>query len=120
MNSELMFGIFLILVSSLINATAISLIKKSSKTFSLNGLFNLSIITKNKFFVIAAILYFLSMVVFVFSLKFGPLSVLSPIASLTYIWTSLFAVKFFNERMNLFKWLGVLMIVLGSFLIGFS
>lgn len=63
-------------------------------------------------------LYGLSTVFFLFGLKFGDLSVLYPLTSLTYIWISLLSIYMLGEKMNKYKWLGVLSILIGVTLIG--
>lgn len=63
-------------------------------------------------------LYAIGTVLFIPALKAGELSVLYPFVSLSYVWVSLFSVKFLNERMNKFKWLGISFIILGVSLIG--
>ncbi|PIN79730.1 hypothetical protein COV16_02710 [Candidatus Woesearchaeota archaeon CG10_big_fil_rev_8_21_14_0_10_34_8] len=65
-------------------------------------------------------LYGLSSIFFLIGLKYGDLSVLYPITSLSYIWISLLSIKMLKEKMNFFKWMGVLSILVGVTLIGFG
>jgi uncharacterized membrane protein len=48
----------------------------------------------------------------------GELTVLVPLGSLNYIWASILAVYFLDEKMNRWKWLGILFIMVGVTLIG--
>ncbi|MEW5896858.1 MAG: EamA family transporter [Nanoarchaeota archaeon] len=63
-------------------------------------------------------LYGISALIFIYALRFGELSVLYPLAGLSYIWTSLLSIKFLNEEINLYKWLGIFLIILGVIFIG--
>ncbi|MFC1690539.1 EamA family transporter [Nanoarchaeota archaeon] len=62
--------------------------------------------------------YVSSALIFIIALKYGDLSVLYPITSLSYIWVSLISIKYLNEEMNKYKWLGIALIVLGVIFIG--
>ncbi len=63
-------------------------------------------------------LYGISSVFFLIGLRYGDLSVLYPITSLTYIWISLLSIKMLHEKMNFFKWLGIVAILVGVIAIG--
>ena len=67
---------------------------------------------------IAVLFQLLSSLVFIFSLKFGEVSVLYPFAATTYIWTSILAVKYLGEKMNRYKWSGIVFILIGVSFIG--
>ena len=56
--------------------------------------------------------------VIIIGLRGGELSVLYPLAATGYIWVSLLSVKLLKEKMSLFKWLGVSVIIAGITLIG--
>jgi uncharacterized membrane protein len=62
--------------------------------------------------------YIIGIVVFMFALKGGELSVLYPLVATTYIWVSLLSVKMLGEKMNRKKWIGMAIIMLGVVLIG--
>lgn len=65
-------------------------------------------------------LYGISAIIFIWALRRGELSILYPITSLSYIWVSIFSIIMLNEKMNKFKWLGILFIVIGVSFIGFG
>ncbi len=52
--------------------------------------------------------------------KRGDLSVLYPILASSYIWVSLLSPFFFNDSMNLWKWVGVFLIILSVGLLGYG
>lgn len=64
------------------------------------------------------LLYGISALFFIFALKGGELSVLYPFVSTSYIWVCLLSVKFLHEKMNRYKWIGIVLIMLGVSVIG--
>ncbi len=75
-------------------------------------------IITNKYIWTGIIIYVLGTVVFVGALRYGELSVLYPFVATNYIWVSLLASKYLGEKMNIVKWLGILLIIIGVFAIG--
>lgn len=76
-----------------------------------------SVITNTRLFIGLA-LYGLSTLIFLACLRWGDLSVLYPLASLSYVWIALLSIRFLGEKMNVWKWSGIAFILLGVFLIG--
>lgn len=108
------FGIGIVAFATLISALGPIFMKKGATQFSLDPrklIKNLNVILGCGFFGISAIL-------FVIGLRYGELSVLYPLTSLSYIWACLLSIKFLNEKMNKHKWLGIACIVIGVMLIG--
>jgi uncharacterized membrane protein len=68
---------------------------------------------KNKFFIFGVLLYAISALLFIYSLKKGNLSVLYPVIASSYIWTTFFAIKMLNEPFPFFKWIGIALIIIG-------
>jgi len=103
-------SIVLVLFAAVINALGPIYIKKSThNSFS----FKPKKLLKNKTLLKGVFLYLGSAVLFIPALKWGEVSVLYPIGSTTYIWVSLFSIKMLGERMNLMKWGGIFLIILG-------
>jgi multidrug transporter EmrE-like cation transporter len=63
-------------------------------------------------------LYGLNTVLMVFALRDGELSILYPIIALTYVWVTILSVIFFHETLNLFKLLGIAVVVTGVAVMG--
>ena len=108
-----LWTILLVAFSTILSAFAAIFMKKSSYIMSRNLKFLLS-----KTFLLTLFFYGIATILYLFSLKYGELSVLFPIISTTYIWVSILSVKFLGEKMNLLKWLGILGIIIGVTLIG--
>ncbi len=72
----------------------------------------------NYYIYIGLFFYFISFVILVISLKHGELSVLYPIYGLNYVWVALLSSYFFSEIINLQKWIGVIIIIIGVSFIG--
>ena len=63
-------------------------------------------------------MYAVGTILFIPALKGGDLSILYPFVALAYVWVSLLSVKFLGEKMNLVKWIGIALIIIGVSLIG--
>lgn len=103
----------LVLFCTLLTSAGQVFFKIGSKTFALN----LSLFV-NYALIVGILLYLIGAVIFVVALKHGELSVLYPFIALSFIWVSFLSVYFFNEVMNLYKWLGILAIIIGVSFIG--
>ena len=90
------------------------------KKASARKLSKISSLIKNYYLFGGVALYALGTLLFIPALKGGDLSILYPFVSLSYIWVSLLSVKFLGEKMNKYKWVGILLIILGVTFIGFG
>jgi multidrug transporter EmrE-like cation transporter len=63
-------------------------------------------------------LYAISTMLLVLALRDGELSILYPVISLTYVWVTLLSLHFFREKVNLYKFIGVAVVVAGVAIIG--
>jgi len=108
------FAVMLVLTASVLGAFGALMLKKSSNAISRNTMASL----RNKALFIAVFLYGVSTIIFLFALKYGELSVLYPFAATTYVWVALLSIFFLKEKMNAFKWAGILAIIIGVVLIG--
>jgi len=116
MIDDLTVGISLTVFATLIGSAGALFFKYTSATINKKFIDLL----KNHYLYLGFLLYGVSSLIFVFSLKFGDLSTLYPIAGLSYVWISLLSIKFLKEKMNDLKWFGVIMIILGVILISFG
>ena len=110
------WAVGLVVLASIIGSFGLVFIKKGSKRFKLR----LKALLVNHEFIIGIFFYVVATVLFIPALKGGELSVLYPLVSLTYVWVSLLSIRMLNEKMNKFKWLGVLFVIIGVSLIGFG
>ena len=62
--------------------------------------------------------YGCSTILLVLALRYGQLSVLYPILALTYVWVSILSVGVLGESMNVYKALGLGLIVIGVAVLG--
>ena len=82
--------------------------------------FNLLSIITNANILIGILLYIIGGILLIISLRGGEVSVLYPIFATSYIWVSFLSIYFLGEVMNIFKWLGVFVIIAGIILIGYG
>ncbi|MFH0867979.1 MAG: EamA family transporter [Candidatus Woesearchaeota archaeon] len=105
-----------VLSCTLLTSTAQIFYKFAAEKLSFNFL---SIIT-NVNLLMGMILYAVGGILLILSLRGGEVSVLYPIIATSYIWVSFLSIYFLGEVMNLYKWLGVFIIVAGIVLIGYG
>ena len=101
--------ILLVAFCALLGAIGQVFFKLASKTLAFNFI---SLITNWKL-LLGLLFYAIATLLFVFALKQGNLSILYPIIATSYIWVSLLSMGLLGEAMNLFKWIGVVVIFLG-------
>ncbi len=104
-------SLLLMLLGSFIGALGLFLFKKASSA-------SLWRLLKEKYFWIGVFLNGLSVLLYFVVLRTEQLSVVYPFASLTYLWTTWFSVKYLQEKMNSWKWIGLVGIMIGVSLIG--
>ena len=88
--------------------------KLGSKTLE----YNLQSIISNYYILAGILVYSIGGIGIIIALKYGEVSVLYPIIATSYIWVSLSSVFFLGESMNIFKWIGVILIMAGVTTIG--
>ena len=70
--------------------------------------------------IIGAALYALGAAILIVALKGGEVTVVYPIIATSYIWVSLMSGYLFHEVINIYKWLGIIVIIIGISLISFG
>ena len=109
-----LWAIGLVLIAAILGALGQLNFKLGSDKLSLK----IRDLLRNRYLFIGIILYGISTIMFITALKGGELSVLYPIVATSYIWAILLAKKVLNEKINVYKWAGVAMIIFGvSFII---
>lgn len=109
-------AIILIIICTILTATAQIFFKFGSRTFS----FNILSLIQNYFVIIGFICYALGALLFVLALKGGDLSTLYPFFATSYIWVMMLSFFIFGEIINLLKIMGILLIIFGVCFIGFG
>ncbi len=111
------FIFILILIATVIGAFGSLFLKMGSANLSRNLLKDILNIFKNYKLLIGVGLFAFSSVFYIYALSLSDLSLVYPITSLTYVWVSFLSIKFLNERMNSYKWVGIVLIIAGVFFI---
>jgi len=109
-----LWAIALVILATFVGAFGPILLKKASA----KRLSKLSSLMTNYHLFGGVALYAIGTLLFIPALKGGDLSVLYPFVALAYIWVSLLSVKFLGEKMNLLKWFGIILIIIGVTFIG--
>lgn len=102
-------AIILVMISSIFAALGQLNLKIGSMKMNLK----LSNIFRNYILLIGVSFYAIASIIGIIALRGGELTVLYPIASLNYVWVSLLSIKYLKEKMNLYKWTGILLIIIG-------
>lgn len=104
-----MWAIGLVIFATLIGAFGGLLLKKSASKLklSIEGIF------QNHFLIFGISVYLLSSIFFIISLQGGELNVLYPITSASYIWVVILSKKYLGEELNLYKLVGIALVILG-------
>ena len=113
MRTEL-WAVGLVLLASLLGSFGPIMLKKASGKIS----FNIKDLFRNYYLIAGLLFYGLGTVLFIPALRGGELSVLYPLVASTYVWVSLWSIKFLKEKMNKYKWVGVGLVVLCVVFIG--
>ncbi|MEM4605866.1 MAG: EamA family transporter [Candidatus Pacearchaeota archaeon] len=110
---EKYFVYLLVLLCAILSSFGQIFFKIASKNFSLTfeGLF------LNLHLILGIFFYGTSALLFIYSLKFGELSILYPIIATSYIFVTILSFVFFKESLNFYKIFGVLAIIFGIWLI---
>lgn len=109
-----LWAVGLTLLAVLVGAIGPILLKKGADQFSLNP----KKLLRNKALIGGVFAYGLATLIYIPALRGGDLSVLYPIISLSFVAVSLLSVWLLKERMNLLKWIGIVLIIAGVSLIG--
>lgn len=72
----------------------------------------------NVFVIIGLFSYFFGSILYVIALKKGELSVLAPLLALNYVWVVLLSIIFLGESINILRWMGIFLVIVGVMVIG--
>ncbi len=107
-------GIILVLISTLLGAFGQYFFKLGAESAKSSNILDLML---NKSTIIGVVLYGVATVLYVAALKNEDLTTLAPLIALSYLWATILGVVLLNEVVSLWKWIGILLIVLGALII---
>ncbi|MGH9614742.1 MAG: hypothetical protein ACRD4P_16870, partial [Bryobacteraceae bacterium] len=114
-------SLFLVFCCTLIGAVAQMLIKTGANHLTQPSLWHTIIAMVTNLRLIAGYsLYGVSTIFLVGALREGQLSILYPVIALTYVWVCVLSVFYLHESMNVYKLVGIAVIVLGVAILGRS
>lgn len=111
----------LVFLCTLVGAAAQILIKTGASNVTQPGFLGaiLAMLTNPPLFA-GYCLYGFNTILMVLALRDGELSLVYPVIALTYVWVALLSIVVFHEPMNLFKAIGIAVIVAGVAVLGRS
>jgi len=107
-----LLSIGLVLVGTVLGAMGALILKKGTNKYRLRKMLF------TRYFWGGGLLYGISTLLYMFALRGEHLTVLYPLVSTTYLWTTIFGVKFLGEKMNKWKYIGLAGIIIGVIMIG--
>ena len=107
-----LMSILLVNIGNILGAVGALYFKLASNHLSFKNFY------KNKKLITGFVIYVSSAVLFIIALKNGELTILYPMVAIVYVWVSLLSMLVLKERMNYYKWLGILFILIGVSLVG--
>ena len=113
MTTEL-WAVVLVLIADVGGAFGPIFLKRASDSIS----FNFLKLIKNWNLIIGVLCYGFGTILFIPALKGGELSVLYPLAAVSYVLVCLYSIKMLKEKMNSLKWIGIALIMIGVMFIG--
>ncbi len=110
------WAIVLTIITTLFTSTAQIFYKMGASKLE----FNLFALMSNYNIIIGGILYAIGAALMIIALKGGEVTVVYPIIATSYIWVSLLSNRIFGEELNVYKWIGIGVIILGITFISFG
>ena len=109
-------AILLILITTFLTSTAQILFKTTANDL----VFDIVKIITNYNLLIGLLLYLVGGILVIISFRYGEITILYPILATSYVWVNLLSNYFFDEQINIFKWMGIAAIIMGVSLLGFG
>lgn len=107
-----LLAVVLVLIGSILGSYGTFVLKKGANLHTFWEIF------RTRYFWWGVVLNGLSIPFYIVALRLEHLSFIYPLVSISYIWTTLFSVKYLGEKMDRWKYLGLAGVVLGIILIG--
>jgi uncharacterized membrane protein len=95
-------------------------VKEVPKIEEFNDFFNINFILSlisNKYIITGLSCYFIATLMWIVALSRLDVSLLSPLGSLAFVFTAILALIFLGEKISSVRWLGISLVVLGTFLL---
>ena len=108
--------ILLIFITTFLASTAQILFKTTANDL----VFDIVKIITNYNLLIGLLLYLIGGILVIISFRYGEITILYPILATSYVWINLLSNYFFEEQINIFKWMGIAAIIMGVSLLGFG
>jgi multidrug transporter EmrE-like cation transporter len=116
--NQVLIVLGLMIICTLLGAIGSLFLKLGSAKFHIKFSFKGIIeMLKNWKIIIGAIFYVASSVFFIIVLKITDLSIAYPMTSMSYIFITILSYHFLKEKMNKYKIIGILLIILGVVLV---
>lgn len=113
-------AIIFTLIASIFGSVGMLFFKKGSVGLSFKNIRSLIFSIINRPLIAAVVLFFITFFIYIYALKEEQLVFVLPFISLSYVWTTLLAHFFLEERITKKRTAGILLIVLGVIFVSVS
>jgi len=96
---------------------SVGALDSTEKLFSLK---TVAIVLSNRYILTGLVLYAISSILWLIGLSMLDVSLMYPLLSLAYLVTTVLAFLILNEPVRTSRWIGVMLIVIGSILVGLN
>ncbi|MCK5630021.1 MAG: EamA family transporter [Nanoarchaeota archaeon] len=107
-------GILLMVISAFAGSIGALYLKKASDFIS----FDIIKIIKNRPLFVGILFYGFGTMIAIPAYRFAEVSLLYPFIATSYVWTCILSWRYLKERMNIWKWSGIFLIMVGVTFIG--
>lgn len=115
-NALIILGLMIVL--TFIGAMGSLFLKLGSKNFHLvASIKNIIALIKNWQIILGVLLYGVSSIIFIIVLKMTDLSIAYPMTSMSYIFVTILSYNFLKEKINKYKTIGIILIIIGVALV---
>lgn len=113
MDKTKLSAILLVIISTIFISAAQVFYKLAADNFT----FSFQLIYNYNLF-IGLILYGIAALFLILALKRGELSRIYPMIATSYLWVAILSMIIFQEAINSFKWIGIMLIIVGVAILG--
>ena len=107
-------GVILMLIAAFTGSIGALYLKRASGLLS----FNIINIIKNRPLLVGVMFYGFGTMIAIPAYRFAEISLLYPFIATSYVWTCILSWHYLKENMNIWKWSGIFLIMVGVTFIG--
>jgi drug/metabolite transporter (DMT)-like permease len=108
-----LFAVAVIFIATFIGAIGAIFLKKGAKHIKLR----VELTPENRFIIAGVFMYVVGILMYMLVLRALPLSIAYPLTSVSYLWIVLLSRKYLKEKIDIWRWAGIFLIIGGIVLL---